>query len=88
MEPNFQLDQYELIGNVIKSDGLAIHCWRKSTNGTIADNLRIDDLKKRKVVVLGAPAAWEPPKRVTVKNNRNHLCDRIDAPPPWSNVQR
>lgn len=83
MEPNFQLDQYEVIGNLIKSDGLAIHCWRKSTNGTIADNLRIDDIQKREVVVLGAPSAWEPPQNITQRNNRNHLGDRVDKPPAW-----
>ena len=88
IEPNFQLDQYEVIGNVIKSDGLAIHCWRKSTNGYIADNLRIDDLSNREVVVVSSPSAWDPPEDITLKNNRNHLSDRTDAPPTWSDARR
>ena len=79
MEPNFQLDQYELIGNLIKSDGKAIHCWRKSINGFIADNLRIDDVEKRDVVVLGSPSAWEDPENITLKNNRNHPLDVISV---------
>jgi hypothetical protein len=87
MEPNFQLDQYELIGNLIKSDGKAIHCWRKSINGVIADNLRIDDVEKRDVVILGAPSAWEHPENITLKNNRNHLGDRVDAIPMWEQVR-
>lgn len=87
IEPNFQLDQYEVVGNVIKSDGHAIHCWRKSTNGYIADNLRIDDIANREVVVLGAPGAWERPKGISLKNNRNHLGDRTEAPPAWSGAR-
>ena len=87
LEPNFQLDRYEVVGNVIKSDGHAIHCWRKSTNGYIADNLRIDDLSNREVVVVGAPSAWERPENITLKNNRNHLGDRIDARPSWPGVR-
>lgn len=76
LEPNFQLDQYEVIGNVIKSDGQAIHCWRKSTNGLIADNLRIDDTTGKAVVVVNSPGAWEDPQKITLRNNRNHLSDR------------
>ncbi len=76
LEPNFQLDQYEVIGNIIKSDGQAIHCWRKSTNGVVADNLRIDDTTGKPVVVVNSPGAWEDPEHVTLRNNRNHLSDR------------
>ena len=43
LEPNFNLDGYEVSGNVIKSGGKAIHCWRRSVNGTVTDNLRIHD---------------------------------------------
>ncbi len=43
IEPNFQLDGYEVIDNIIKSNGHAIHCWRKSINGRIEENIRIDD---------------------------------------------
>ncbi|MEY4484557.1 MAG: hypothetical protein RL693_2009, partial [Verrucomicrobiota bacterium] len=43
IEPNFNLDGYEVIGNIIKSEGEAIHCWRHSQNGIITDNLRVGD---------------------------------------------
>lgn len=79
LEPNFQLDQYEVIGNIINSDGQAIHCWRKSTNGLVADNLRIDDTMGRPVVVVNSPGAWEDPAHITLRNNRNHLSDRSAA---------
>jgi hypothetical protein len=73
IEPNFNLDGYEVIGNVINSGGNAIHCWRHSKNGVIADNLRIHDNTGKPVVVLGAPRGWEQPQPPTMKNNRNHL---------------
>jgi hypothetical protein len=76
IEPNFQLDGYEVIGNVIKSNGQAIHCWRKSTNGVIKDNLRIDDNTNKPVVVVNAPGGWENPQPPVLENNRNHLSDR------------
>lgn len=75
IEPNFQLDGYEVIGNVIRSGGQAIHCWRHSTNGLIADNLRIHDNTGLPVVVANAPGGWKPPSRLILKNNRNHLSD-------------
>lgn len=74
IEPNFQLDGYEVIGNVIKSGGHAIHCWRHSKNGVIADNLRIHDNTGKPVVVLGAPVGWEKPQPPELRNNRNHLA--------------
>ena len=77
LEPNFNLDQYEVIGNVIKSDGLAIHCWRKSTNGLIKDNVRIDDDQRRDLVIVNSPAAWEDPENLIIRDNRNHLSDPI-----------
>jgi hypothetical protein len=73
IEPNFNLDGYEVIGNVIKSGGNAIHCWRHSKNGVIADNLRIHDNTGKPVVILGAPGGWEQPQPPMMKNNRNHL---------------
>ncbi len=73
IEPNFNLDGYEVLGNVIKSGGHAIHCWRHSKNGVITDNLRIHDNTGKLVVVLGAPRGWEQPQPPTMKNNRNHL---------------
>ena len=76
IEPNFNLDHYEVIGNVIKSGGHAIHCWRHSTNGIITDNLRIYDNTGKSVVELGAPAGWEKPQSPTLRNNRNQLSDR------------
>ena len=81
IEPNFQLDRYEVVGNVIKSDGQAIHCWRMSANGLIADNLRIHDNTGMPVVVANAPGGWKPPVNVLQKNNRNHLSDRLNALP-------
>ncbi len=78
IEPNFQLVGYEVIGNVIKSNGQAIHCWRKSTDGVIADNLRIFDNTGMPVVVVNSPGGWEPPQKPTLRNNRNQLSDKID----------
>jgi hypothetical protein len=76
IEPNFQLDGYEVIDNIIKSNGHAIHCWRKSINGRIEDNIRIDDISGKSVVVLGAPGGWENPQRPVLRNNRNHLGEK------------
>jgi hypothetical protein len=76
IEPNFNLDGYEVIGNVIKSDGQAIHCWRHSKNGTIADNLRIHDNTGKPVVMINAPSGWEKPETPKLVNNRNHLSER------------
>ncbi len=73
IEPNFNLDGYEVIGNVIKSGGQAIHCWRHSKNGVVADNLRIHDNTGKPVVVLGAPRGWKAPEPPEMRNNRNHL---------------
>jgi hypothetical protein len=73
IEPNFNLDGYEVIGNVIKSDGQAIHCWRHSRNGIIADNLRIHDNTGKPVVVVNSPRGWQPPMPPELRNNRNHL---------------
>jgi hypothetical protein len=73
IEPNFNLDGYEVIGNVIKSDGQAIHCWRHSANGVIAENLRIHDNSGKPVVVVNAPAGWQAPEPPVLRNNRNHL---------------
>ncbi len=76
IEPNFQLDGYEVIDNIIKSNGHAIHCWRKSINGRIEDNIRIDDNTGKSVVVLGAPGGWENPQPPVLRNNRNHLGEK------------
>ncbi len=83
IEPNFQLDQYEVIGNVIKSAGRAIHCWRRSTNGLIANNVRIDDPTGKEVVMINAPGAWQPPENIVLRDNRNHLSEPIGY---WANV--
>lgn len=73
IEPNFNLDGYEVVSNVIKSGGHAIHCWRHSKNGVIADNLRIHDNTGKPVVILGAPRGWEKPEPPLLRDNRNHL---------------
>jgi hypothetical protein len=75
IEPNFNLDGYEVIGNVIKSGGQAIHCWRYSKNGVVADNLRIDDNTGKPVVLVNAPRGWQKPETPVLRNNRNHLSD-------------
>ena len=74
IEPNFNLDGYEVLDNVIKSDGPAIHCWRFSKNGTVADNLRVHDTTGKPVVVVGSPRGWQAPEAPTQRNNRNHLA--------------
>jgi hypothetical protein len=76
IEPNFNLEGYEVIGNVIKSAGQAIHCWRHSSGGVIADNLRIHDNTGKPVVVVNAPRGWQPPAPPVQRNNRNHLSDK------------
>lgn len=83
IEPNFQLDQYEVIGNVIKSAGRAIHCWRRSTNGLVADNVRIDDTTGKEVVMVNAPGAWRSPENIILRDNRNHLSEPLGH---WANV--
>jgi hypothetical protein len=83
IEPNFQLDQYEVIGNVIKSAGRAIHCWRRSTNGLVADNVRIDDPTGKEVVMVNAPGAWRSPENIILRHNRNHLSEPLGH---WANV--
>jgi hypothetical protein len=83
IEPNFQLDQYEVIGNVIRSEGRAIHCWRHSTNGLIADNIRIGDSTGKEVVMLNAPAAWQPPENITLRDNRNLLSEPVGY---WASI--
>lgn len=77
IEPNFNLDGYEVIGNIMKSGGLAIHCWRHSQNGTIADNLRIHDNTGQPVVVFGAPRGWQPPEKPVLRNNHNPLSEAL-----------
>jgi hypothetical protein len=83
IEPNFRLDQYEVIGNVINSKGRAIHCWRKSTNGLVKDNVRIDDTTGLEVVMVNAPGAWEQPENIILRDNRNHQSEPIGY---WANV--
>ena len=83
LEPNFNLDQYEVIGNVIKSAGRAIHCWRRSTNGLIKDNVRIDDPTGKEVVMVNAPGAWQQPENIILRDNRNHLSESVGY---WANV--
>ena len=76
IEPNFNLDGYEVLGNVIKSGGQAIHCWRRSIHGIVAENLRIHDNTGKPVVVVNSPRGWEPPEQPALRNNRNHLSDQ------------
>jgi hypothetical protein len=83
IEPNFRLDQYEVIGNVIKSQGRAIHCWRKSTNGLVKDNVRIDDTTGLEVVMVNAPGAWEQPENIILRDNRNHQSEPVGY---WANL--
>ena len=83
IEPNFQLDRYEVMGNLIQSNGQAIHCWRKSTNGLVADNLRINDPTGMEVVLINAPGGWKNPQNIVRRNNRNHLTDRVRDQPAW-----
>jgi hypothetical protein len=82
IEPNFNLDGYEVIGNVIKSAGQAIHCWRCSRNGFVMDNLRIDDITGRPVVTVNAPRGWENPEPPLQRNNRNLLSDAAPVAAP------
>ena len=79
LEPNFNLDHYEVIGNVIKSGTLAIHCWRRSSNGRIEHNVRIENRPNHPVVRANSPASWEDPKNLTIRHNRVVKDLRPDA---------
>lgn len=83
IEPNFRLDQYEVIGNVIQSAGRAIHCWRHSSNGVVKDNIRVGDSTGMEVVMVNAPAAWQAPENITLRDNRNLLSDPVGY---WANL--
>jgi len=82
IEPNFNLDGYEVIGNVIKSRGSAIHLFRCSRNGFVMDNLRIDDISGKPVVAANAPRGWESPEPPLQRNNRNLLSDPVPVVAP------
>ena len=82
IEPNFNLDGYEVIGNVIKSAGHAIHCWRHSRNGIVTDNLRIDDNTGKSVVTINSPSGWQAPMEPVMRNNRYHLGEAPVKPKP------
>jgi hypothetical protein len=71
-----------VIGNVIKSGGQAIHCWRYSRNGVVADNLRIHDNTNLPVVVVNAPGGWQAPEPPVQRNNRNHLSQSSASEKP------
>jgi len=71
LEPNFNLDRYEVIGNLIQSGGLAVHCWRRSTNGTVDDNVRFGDPRGRSVVLNNAPGGWQASENLTFSGNIN-----------------
>lgn|GEM_PF-1617821 len=83
LEPNFNLSQYEVIGNVIKSGGRAVHCWRKSSDGVIKNNVRIDDTTGLEVVMVNSPGAWEDPENLVIRDNVNHLSDSVGR---WASV--
>ncbi len=76
IEPNFNLEGYEVIDNIIQSDGEAIHCWRHSSGGVIESNVRIRDNTGKVVVKVNSPKGWEAPEPPQQHNNRNHLSDR------------
>lgn len=80
IEPNFNLEGYEVIGNVIKSGGHAIHCWRHSRGGIISDNLRVHDNTGKPVILFGAPRGWAQPEPPVLRDNRNHLGDTPAKP--------
>jgi len=43
----------------------------------IKDNVRIDDQRRRDIVIVNSPAAWEDPENLIIRDNRNHLSDAI-----------
>jgi hypothetical protein len=73
LEPNFLLDDYEVIGNQIKSGSLAIHCWRRSTNGLIKDNVRFDASPNQEVVKVNHPSAWQASENLRIEGNSLRL---------------
>ena len=79
LEPNFLLDDYEVIGNQIKSGSLAIHCWRRSTNGLIKDNVRFDALPNQEVVKVNHPSAWQASENLHIEGNSLRLRTSSDS---------
>jgi hypothetical protein len=71
LEPNLNLDGYEVIGNLIQSGGEAVHCWRRSTNGRVEDNVRLGNPAGRRVVTNNAPGGWKVSENLLFSGNIN-----------------
>lgn len=81
IEPNFNLDGYEVVGNVITTKGIPIHCWRRSTSGLVADNVRLGGPADKPVVVVNSPRGWEPPEPPVLRNNVVRPAGSLPATP-------
>jgi hypothetical protein len=79
IEPNFNLAGYEVIGNLIASGGEAVHCWRRSTDGVVVDNVRLADAARRRVVSNNAPSGWAKSERLAFSGNVNLAADPLDT---------
>jgi hypothetical protein len=49
----------------------------------IAHNVRIDDPTGKEVVMVNAMGAWQNPENIILRDNRNHLTERLGF---WANV--
>jgi hypothetical protein len=69
IECNFNLDNYKVINNWVRTRNYAyaIHCWRKSQNGLIAENVQY--ISAATLVQQSAPSGWDLPSNITVYNN-------------------
>lgn len=79
LEPNFNLSRYEVVGNLITSRGEAVHCWRRSTDGIVVDNVRLDDTAGRPVVRDNSPSGWARSERLRFGGNINLVSDPIES---------
>lgn len=74
IEPNFMLEQYEVLNNRIKGTsegGYAIHCWRQSKNGLIMGNTLVDTPGANGMVKQAAPGGWGLPEGIITEHNYN-----------------
>ncbi|GAF72117.1 unnamed protein product, partial [marine sediment metagenome] len=74
IEPNFQLSQYQVYNNMVRTvqKDYPIHLWRKSENGMIIGNSAFDTTSTKNVVSpYSSPTGWDDPENIFKDNNLN-----------------